>query len=82
MRPDRFEILVCLSGVVGVALVTTAAFGMATAEPARANDQQLSMHHSAKQSFRQFDHYPAPARDYFVNVGGGAWTSPADRNRR
>lgn len=29
MKPDRFEILVCLSGVAVAALITTAAFGMA-----------------------------------------------------
>ena len=29
MKPDRFEIFVCLSGIVVVALITTAAFGMA-----------------------------------------------------
>jgi len=33
MKPDRFEILVCLSGIAVVALITTAAFGMATNEP-------------------------------------------------
>jgi len=33
MKPDRFEILVCLSGIVGVALITTAAFGVAASEP-------------------------------------------------
>jgi hypothetical protein len=33
MKPDRFEILVCLSGIAGVALIATAAFGMTAAEP-------------------------------------------------
>jgi hypothetical protein len=33
MKPDRFEILVCLSGVAVAALITTAAFGMAAGGP-------------------------------------------------
>jgi hypothetical protein len=33
MKPDRFEILVCLSGIAVAALITTAAFGMAAAKP-------------------------------------------------
>jgi len=32
MKPDRFEILVCVSGLAVVAMVTTAAFGMAANE--------------------------------------------------
>jgi len=34
MKPDRFEILVCLSGIAVAALITTAAFGMAADKPA------------------------------------------------
>jgi hypothetical protein len=33
MKPDRFEILVCLSGIAVAALITTAAFGMVGHEP-------------------------------------------------
>jgi hypothetical protein len=33
MKPDRFEILVCLSGIAVAALITTAAFGMTGHEP-------------------------------------------------
>jgi hypothetical protein len=32
MKPDRFEILVCLSGIAVAALIATAAFGMADHE--------------------------------------------------
>lgn len=33
MKPDRFEILVYLSGIAVAALITTAAFGMAVDKP-------------------------------------------------
>lgn len=33
MKPDRFEVLVCLSGIAVTALITTAAFGMAAHAP-------------------------------------------------
>jgi hypothetical protein len=33
MKPDRFEILICLSSIAVVGLITTAAFGMAVEEP-------------------------------------------------
>jgi hypothetical protein len=33
MKPDRFEILVCLSGIAVAALITTAAFGMPAGKP-------------------------------------------------